>query len=75
MFFVPAAILVKTFADDQFILLMNQSGINYDMVSWPHFLFQNLLPVTIGNIFGGAVLVGLVYWFVFLRGVKKENQI
>jgi formate/nitrite transporter FocA (FNT family) len=27
----------------------------------------NLLPVTIGNILGGAVLVGIVYWFVYLR--------
>ena len=28
---------------------------------------HNLLPVTIGNIIGGAVLVGAVYWFVYLR--------
>ncbi|CAG0934445.1 partial putative formate transporter 1, partial [Thermoflexales bacterium] len=25
------------------------------------------LPVTIGNIIGGAVMVGLVYWFIYLR--------
>jgi len=37
-------------------------------VSWRHFLVDNLIPVTIGNIIGGAVLVGLVYWFVYLRG-------
>jgi formate/nitrite transporter FocA (FNT family) len=28
---------------------------------------NNLLPVTIGNIIGGAVLVGAAYWFVYLR--------
>lgn len=28
--------------------------------------------VTIGNIIGGAVLVGLVYWFVFLRKSEKR---
>ncbi len=27
----------------------------------------NLLPVTIGNLTGGAVVVGLAYWFVSLR--------
>ena len=27
----------------------------------------NLVPVTLGNVIGGAVLVGLVYWFVYLR--------
>ncbi|TAN62916.1 hypothetical protein EPN16_00615, partial [bacterium] len=35
------------------------------------FLLNNLLPVTVGNIVGGGLLVGLVYWFVYLRG-KKE---
>jgi formate/nitrite transporter len=29
--------------------------------------FANLVPVTIGNIIGGALLVGGVYWFVYLR--------
>jgi formate/nitrite transporter FocA (FNT family) len=26
-----------------------------------------LLPVTLGNIIGGAVLVAAIYWSVFLR--------
>jgi formate/nitrite transporter len=36
-------------------------------VTWSTFLLHNLLPVTIGNLLGGAVMVGLVYWFVYLR--------
>jgi formate/nitrite transporter FocA (FNT family) len=28
---------------------------------------NNLIPVTLGNIIGGAVLVGVVYWFIYLR--------
>jgi formate transporter len=28
----------------------------------------NLAAATIGNVIGGAVLVGFVYWFVYLRG-------
>ena len=35
--------------------------------SWSTFVVHNLVPVTIGNIVGGSVLVGLVYWFVYLR--------
>ncbi|MCZ6628053.1 MAG: formate transporter FocA, partial [SAR324 cluster bacterium] len=31
------------------------------------FFFGNLLPVGIGNIIGGPVLVGLIYWSVHLR--------
>ncbi len=30
----------------------------------------NLVPVTIGNIIGGGVLVGLVYWIVYLRAPR-----
>ena len=37
-------------------------------LTWGSFLFDNLLPVTIGNIVGGAIMVGAVYWFVYLRG-------
>lgn len=36
-------------------------------LSWSSFLVSNLLPVTIGNLIGGALFVGAVYWFVYLR--------
>jgi formate transporter len=42
-------------------------------VTWANFLSKNLLPVTIGNIVGGAVLVGMVYWFVYLRGRERRS--
>ena len=31
------------------------------------FLLHNLLPVTLGNIVGGAGIVGIGYWLVYLR--------
>ena len=36
-------------------------------ISWGHFVTANLIPVTIGNIVGGSLMVGAVYWFVYLR--------
>ena len=36
-------------------------------LTWGRFFWANLLPVTIGNLIGGVVLVGAVYWFVYLR--------
>jgi formate/nitrite transporter FocA (FNT family) len=36
-------------------------------LTWSNFFTKNLLPVTLGNIIGGAVMVGLIYWFVYLR--------
>lgn len=38
------------------------------------FLTGNLLPVTLGNLVGGVVLVGAVYWFVYLRGRRPETD-
>jgi formate/nitrite transporter len=54
MFFFPVALLHGTDAD-------------HPHVTWADFLWHNLVPVTLGNVVGGAVLVGLVYWFVYLR--------
>ena len=71
MYFIPEAILVLDHGDEKFLALVNRSSENYESVSWSNYLLNNLLPVTIGNIIGGAVLVGLVYWFVFLRKGEK----
>jgi formate/nitrite transporter FocA (FNT family) len=29
--------------------------------------FHNIVVATIGNLVGGSLLVGAVYWFVYLR--------
>ena len=34
---------------------------------------RNIVAATIGNVIGGAVLVGLVYWFVYLRGMRSSD--
>ena len=36
-------------------------------LSWSGLLVDNLLPVTLGNVFGGSLMVGLAYWFIYLR--------
>ncbi|MGR3303413.1 MAG: formate/nitrite transporter family protein [Candidatus Scalindua sp.] len=36
------------------------------------FLFDNMIPVVLGNLFGGIALVAGIYWFVFLREPKKK---
>ena len=39
-------------------------------VSWATFLMKNLLPVTLGNIVGGAICVALPYHLFFGAGSK-----
>jgi formate/nitrite transporter len=63
MYFVPFALLV-TFLDPGFAAAR---GLDATVLTWSGFLARNLLPVTLGNVLGGAVLVGGVYWFVYLR--------
>ncbi len=41
--------------------------LNFGAITWSNFFVANLLPVTIGNIIGGGVLVGAIYWWVYLR--------
>lgn len=36
-------------------------------ITWSGFLVGNLLPVTLGNVAGGSLMVGLAYWFIYLR--------
>lgn len=66
MYFVPYAWLIKTFAP-QFVQQVAAPPPSLATLTWGSFLLHNLLPVTVGNIIGGAVLVALVYWLIFLR--------
>jgi formate/nitrite transporter len=66
MYFVPYALLVKML-DADFIGRISDKVINLDRLTWGNFILFNLIPVTIGNIIGGAVLVAAIYWAIFLR--------
>jgi formate/nitrite transporter len=37
-------------------------------------LARNLVPVTLGNIAGGSLMVALVYWYVYLRGARTSGE-
>lgn len=34
-------------------------------ITWKQFFIDNLIPVTIGNIIGGALFVGTAYWYLY----------
>jgi formate transporter len=42
-------------------------------LTWRSFLMNNLLPVTLGNLFGGTIMVAAVYWCVYLRCLPKDH--
>ena len=71
MFFIPSGLFIKAGAGEAFWTAIGKTAADYPNLTWHNFLVHNLVPVTIGNIIGGAVLVGIVYWFVYLRGRRQ----
>jgi formate/nitrite transporter len=69
MYFISIGLLIET--DDAFVAGLEQPP-DLSGLSWNSFFADNLLPVTIGNIVGGAIMVGAVYWFVYLRRRSPE---
>lgn len=68
MYFFPIALLIKAFAGEAFWHEIGKTPGDFAMLTWRGFLLDNLLPVTLGNLLGGVVLVGVAYWFVYVRG-------
>lgn len=66
MYFIPHALMIEWWADERFWTLAGGGPANYSALS-VRGLVANLVPVTLGNVVGGGVLVGGVYWFVYLR--------
>jgi formate transporter len=67
MYFIPMGLLVKSSASAEYWTQIGSSADAFANLTWGNFFLRNLLPVTIGNIIGGALMVGLVYWFIYLR--------
>ena len=66
MYFIPLGILLQRSAAGTDLL----SASPHEAFGWLDFV-ANLVPVTLGNIVGGTLLVAGVYWFVYLRGDRK----
>ena len=49
------------------LLTANEYGIVAESLTWVNFFKNCMLPVTLGNIVGGACIVGYGYWLIFLH--------
>jgi len=67
MYFIPTGLFIKAGAPDSFWKAIGKTPADYPELTWNNFFVGNLLPVTIGNIIGGSIMVAAVYWFVYLR--------
>jgi formate/nitrite transporter FocA (FNT family) len=71
MYFIPIGLFLK--GNAAVVATANAAGLAWpvDSLTWSSFLAGNLVPVTLGNIVGGAFFVGGVYYFAYLR---KNND-
>ena len=61
MFYIPAGLFAAS-----------EYSISANGLTWGAFFIKNLLPVTLGNVIGGALLVGVGYWFAYLKTGKNK---
>lgn len=79
MYYIPAGILAKS--NPLWVKAAMEHGVTQEMLdglNWYNFFWVNELPVTLGNIVGGGILVAGVYWFVYKQGqeaAQKSQQV
>lgn len=74
MYYIAAGIFAKgneAYMEAAEQLSLTQASVDFSSLTWGNMFVKNLLPVTLGNIVGGALLVGVVYWFIYLKEDKK----
>ncbi|MBN2049211.1 MAG: formate/nitrite transporter family protein [Spirochaetales bacterium] len=73
MYFLPAGIIALRFPE-----AVEASGLNPEALSqltWKAMVWDNFVPVTLGNILGGGILVGVLYWAIYLRPERKSAEL
>ncbi|MBE3876399.1 formate transporter FocA [Vibrio parahaemolyticus] len=75
MFMVPLGIVIANFAPESFWASVGVPASQYADLNVAHFISANLIPVTFGNIVGGAVLVGLANWCIYRRPELKAANV
>ena len=67
MYFLPFGLLMK--ANDS-VVTASKLGSAVDHLNWYNVIVNNFIPVTIGNIIGGALFVGAFYYWIYLKPNK-----
>lgn len=69
MYFIPIGLFLKN--EPAVLQAANKTAEQLTHLTWEGFFINNLVPVTLGNVFGGAIMVAAVYWFVYLRQTPR----
>ena len=69
MYFIPAGIFAKRF--NGAVQVAEKTPDQLQALNWSKMWTDNLIVVTFGNFIGGALFVGVVYWWIYLRGESE----
>ncbi|MDR0591621.1 MAG: formate/nitrite transporter family protein [Candidatus Nomurabacteria bacterium] len=70
MYYIPAGIFANL--NSAYTGLIADAGINTAALNWGAFFVDNLIPVTLGNIVGGAA-IGLIMYYAYATKAKKKK--
>jgi formate transporter len=76
MFMLPLGLLIKDTAGADYWSTAGLAEADFADLTWASFFLDNLVPVTLGNIVGGGVMIGVLYWtiFRFIGGPTKQPK-
>lgn len=76
MYYIPAGIFAKMNEDYARISmeLYGYTQKQLDALNWSNFLTKSAIPVTLGNIAGGMIFVGVIIYFINIKDIKKNNE-
>lgn len=66
LYFLPYALAIKAWASADFWIAIGQDATAYAGLTISSSM-HNIVVATVGNLVGGSLMVGAVYWFVYLR--------
>lgn len=72
MFMVPLGLSIKALSEPAFYIAHGYVPADFTHLTFSNFIFHNLIPVTLGNIVGGGLFVGIGYWLIAGEG-KDTN--
>jgi formate transporter len=74
MFMVPLGLTIKLISEPAFYISHGYVAADFAHLTFSNFIFHNLIPVTLGNIVGGGVFVGIGYWLIAGEGNKDTDN-
>ena len=74
MFMIPIGILCNNMMPPEVAAKLADPAHIASVLNWQNFIFKNLIPVTLGNILGGGVFVGLFHWLIYLKHSHDDHQ-